>query len=317
MFKKIVKFFLIFVIFIHFNANIAESIVFNTFTLPKILDTKQCLKYECYPFSCQCCSKLICIPGDRVCHYVPRAFVETPRKSFTFLVSPFNEMVQLLLTALGLQQSGGTEGIGKQEHLQFFESHMFVVPTGQYLKSKNPTKRLCYWKEAFSTELNYVSEIDAVNWRTGLVDYIMPEFWGGSIAGILQLCPLSQVITPIQNLTSDVCMGTWGVTYPRVGFSTVDSPAVASAIAAWRTTRVVSNPVGRIVLLPKFLGTDIRLQLGYPMFAKPVNCFPAGTPQLYWDNLTTPLPGIDGYIWVIWEKVCCCKCPAKGCAVSE
>jgi hypothetical protein len=212
-----------------------------------------------------------------------------------------------------MQQSGGAEGRGKNENLHFFESHMFVVPTFWYLKSKNPTKRLCYWQESFSTELNYVSEIDAVNWRTGLFDYLMPEFWGGSIANILQLCPLSEVIPPIQSLTNEICMGTWGVTYPRVGFSSVNSSALASAIATWRTTRVVSKPTGRIVLFPKFFDKDIKLQLGYPMFATPNNCFYAGTAQPYWDNKTTLPPGTKGYIWVIWERVCCCKCPATGC----
>jgi len=317
-FNKLKKFHIISIclfsfVLVCFNISIAKSAEFNIFTLPEILDTEQCLQYECHPFSCQCCKKFICIPGDKVCHYVPRAFIETPKESFVSLVSPFDEMIQLLQMQSEMQQSGGAEGRGKNENLHFFESHMFVVPTFWYLKSKNPTKRLCYWQEAFSTELNYVSEIDSVNWRAGLIDYLMPEFWGGSIANILQLCPLSEVIPPIQSLTNEICMGTWGVTYPRVGFSSVNSSAVASAIVAWRTTRVVSNSTGRVVLFPKFLSKDIKLQLGYPMFATPNNCFHAGTAQSYWDNKTTLPSGTKGYIWVIWERVCCCKCPATGC----
>jgi len=313
MFKKIIKFFLIFFIVIHFKASIANAAsIYNIFTLPTILDVPQCLQYQCYPFSCECCKYGICIPGDRICHNVPRAFIETPRKSFTSLVSPFDEMIQALQLSSGIQQSGGAEGIGKQENLHFYESHMFVVPTFWYLKSILPISRLCFWEEGFTVELNYVSEIDAVNWRTGLIDYLMPQFWAGSIANVLQICPLSATVLPMGNFFG-ICMGTWGVTYPRVGFSAVNSPAVASAIAAWRTTRVVSFPIGRVVLLPKILGTDIRLQLGYPFFAKPLNCFPAGTSQALWDNFTTPPPGIDGYIWVIWERICCCHCPATGC----
>jgi len=306
--KVLIALILLIIIF----TNKAESVIFNDFNVSQILDIKQCLQYQCFPFSCTCCKKKICIPGDRICHYVPRAFVETPRESFESLVSPFDIIILALKLASGEQQAGGSTGMGTTEHLKFFESHMFVVPTGEAIRMNFPGRKLCNWEEANSFELNYVSEIDSVNWRTGLIDYLMPQFWGGAIANVLQICPLSTIVTPIQNLTSEICMGTWGVTYPRVGFSSVNSEALASAIAAWRTTRIVNNPVGRVVLMSKNLSKDVRLQLGYPQFATPNNCFPAGTPQPYWDNLTA-LKGERGFIWVIWEKVCCCKCPASGC----
>lgn len=311
--QKLIKisFFSIFLVLIVFNVAKVEGGTFTPFTLPQILDVKQCLQYQCNPFSCKCCKKGICIPGDRVCHYVPKAFVETTKGSFESLVSPFDEMLQAFqLTEK--QKSGGSTGRGDTEHLKFYESHMFVVPTGWWIRMQSFGKKLCSWSEEYSYEFNYASEIDSVNWRTGLFDYITPQFWGGAIANVLQLCPLSTVIKPMQNLTSEICMGSWGVTYPRVGFSSVNSEALASAIAVWRTTRIVDNPLGRVVLMPKSLSKDIRLQLGYPMFATPNNCFPAGTNQLLWDN-TTSLKGEKGYIWVIWERVCCCKCPASGC----
>ena len=306
--KYLFFFILIFIfIFSFYKRALAEI---DILTLPTLLDNK-CLDYKCSPFSCKCCRKFICVPGDKVCHYVPKAFVEKTRGSFESIVTPIDIMIKAFSVAEE-QKTGGSTGRGQQEHLQFYESHMFVTPTWWYLKLKNPIKRLCNWSEGFSFELNYVSEIDSVNWRTGLFDYLISQFWGGAIANVLQLCPLGTAIPPIQNLTSEICMGTWGVTYPRVGFSSVNSEALASAIATWRTTRIVSNPIGRVVLFPKRLSKDIKMQMAYPKFATPENCIFAGTAQPYWDNMTA-LKGEKGYIWVIWEKICCCKCPATGC----
>jgi len=153
-FNKLKKFHIISIclfsfVLVCFNISIAKSAEFDIFTLPEILDTEQCLQYECHPFSCQCCKKFICIPGDKVCHYVPRAFIETPKESFVSLVSPFDEMIQLLQMQSEMQQSGGAEGRGKNENLHFFESHMFVVPTFWYLKSKKSYKKTVLLARSF------------------------------------------------------------------------------------------------------------------------------------------------------------------------
>ena len=72
--------------------------------------------------------------------------------------------------------------------------------------------------------LNYISELDQVGWRTGLLDLLFtfnPE-----------------------------CAGNWGSYYPRRGFVDQPSEVLAAHLQALRAGRVASLPLGRIVISP-------------------------------------------------------------------
>ena len=154
-------------------------------------------------------------------------------------------------------------------------------------------------------------------------DYTAFDFLLGAIDQVAQVCTITSIGDNVgnaagQNISfpgqtlSDVCMGTWGVTYPRTGFSNASSEPVASGISAYRASRVVANPFLRVVFMPKLFSPNPRMQLGYPSFGKPLNCFSKGTTPLMWDNGTTKPPKGAGYIWVLWEKTCC-SFPSTGC----
>lgn len=73
--------------------------------------------------------------------------------------------------------------------------------------------------------LNYVSEIDAIGWRTGLLD-------------LLLLGPKGE------------CAGKWGCYWPRSGFVQQQSEVLAAHLQSLRGGRVASMPFGRIVISP-------------------------------------------------------------------
>ena len=293
----------------------------DLFNFLGILDLEQCLlkSYRCVPLGCG-----IIPPMDEICHNFPAGFVETPTAPFTTVI-PFLSWVLDAISITGQTDwagSGGSSSGGNDVHLKYFEAHVFNLPTRTFIHFKYPFLKLCYYGST-PWEINYLSEADAVSWRTGITDYISYEFLFGAIAQLSQVCTISSIgdntgdavgeTVPIGGqMLGDVCMGTWGVTYPRTGYSNASSEPVASGISAYRASRVVANPLLRVVFMPKLFDSNPKMQLGYPSFGKPLNCFSKGTTPLVWDNLDTKLPKGNGYIWVLWEKTCCCF-PSTGC----
>jgi hypothetical protein len=72
--------------------------------------------------------------------------------------------------------------------------------------------------------INYVSEIDAHGWRTGLLDSLFKS--------------------------NEECAGKWGCYYPRRGFVEQPSEVLAAHLQALRGGRVASQPFGRVVISP-------------------------------------------------------------------
>jgi hypothetical protein len=84
---------------------------------------------------------------------------------------------------------------------------------------------------------DYVSELDALGWRSTLVDtFTCPEMM---LARIKSCGGYPDPVT---------CAGTWGSYYPRIGFINHPSQALAAAMQALRAGRAASRPLGRMVL---------------------------------------------------------------------
>lgn len=310
-----------------FSGSAGADTAFDLFSFLKVLDLEQCLlkSYICVPFGCPMPPPLP--PFDLVCHNYPAGFVETTTAPFTTTV-PF---IGTLLGAVhnAVMATGGSGGSAQTSdtHLPFYEAHVFNLPTRTFIKLRYPFLKLCYWGST-PWEINYLSELDELSWRTGIGDYVSLQMLFGAIASITQICTITSLGSGVSTVTggavslpsipgigvlSDVCMGTWGVTYPRTGWSNAESEVVASGISAFRASRIVSLPIGHVVLMPKLFSPDALMQLGYPFYAKPLNCFARGTTPLVWDNFDTKPPKGQGYIWVLWERKCCCF-PPTGCA---
>lgn len=286
-----------------------------------VLDLEQCLlkSYRCVPLGCG-----VTPPMDLICHNYPRGFVETPTAPFTTVVPFLSWVLSVVNSDVNPLGAGGSSGGSGDNHLKFFEAHVFDLPTRPFIRLRYPFLSLCEYENTF--EINYLSEADEVSWRGILfeADYFTYDFLIGALAQVSQVCSAAAAASgtgdtvretiPIGGVSlGDVCMGTWGVTYPRTGFSNVSSEPVGSGVAAYRASRIASKPIGRVVLLPKHFDPDAKMQLGYPRYGKPLDCFARGTTPALWDNInTTKLLTEKGYIWVLWQKTCCCM-PSDGC----
>lgn len=283
------------------------------------------MTYKCVPLGCGC-SKTPPMCYDSVCHAYPAAFIETPVKPWDSEISFISFMmgaIRYLMPDMVIGGGGGSAQEG-QNNLKYTEAHVFNFPTWWYFEMMFPLHRTCPYRGAV-WELNYMSELDAINWRTGASDYITKQFIFSMLAQITQVCELKALsdsftttLPTVPTLPTipglgdmDVCMGTWGPTYPRTGFAIANSKAVGSAMNAYRALRVVSSPMLRVVLGPRDLGANGFLQIGSPGGAfrgKPINCIPVGATPLVWDNADIrPIPAENkGYVWVWWETACCC-----------
>ncbi len=104
-----------------------------------------------------------------------------------------------------------------QSALQFAETRVFtfVPPLVQMLEIPIAAPRP-------QLMINYVSELDSVGWRTGLLDKLFA--------------------------VNRECAGEWGCYYPRIGFVEQPSEVLAAHLQALRGGRVASNPIGRIAI---------------------------------------------------------------------
>jgi hypothetical protein len=84
---------------------------------------------------------------------------------------------------------------------------------------------------------DYVSELDALGWRSPLVDSLT---CAESVLARLKSCGLYP--DPV------TCAGTWGSYFPRIGFINHPSQALAAAMQALRAGKAANRPLGRAVL---------------------------------------------------------------------
>ncbi len=128
---------------------------------------------------------------------------------------PLKSHVVGLPFSVGLTTSGHNEG-----QVQFAEARVFtfVPPVTQQLEIPIAAPSTPKFM------VNYVSELDAFGWRTGLTDLLFTK--------------------------SGDCAGKWGCFSPRRGFVEQSSEVIAAHLQALRGGRVASMPFGRVVLFP-------------------------------------------------------------------
>ena len=120
---------------------------------------------------------------------------------------------------LGFPSTRRTTAGHKEQELQYGEARVFtfVPPFGQELDIPVAAPRPAFM-------INYVSELDALGWRTGLLD--------------LLFSPPGE------------CVGAWGCVSPRSGFVQQPSEPLAAYLQAVRAGKVAALPWGRVVISP-------------------------------------------------------------------
>jgi len=281
------------------------------------------------------CTKARIGLGITVTFWLPEIYIETVKKPGDGQYSSKSAAVAQADVPI---YSGTTTSTMDGSNLQFNEVHVML--------NKKLSKKIidkleemdgkfeCPEGTGSKTEygLSYVSELDAVEWRFGLTEWLhtktlstvplsaIPGFCAmigaaGQYAGETYLT-ISQAQTPIDmafNWAKSLCMGYWGFMYPRRGFFTHQSEVVGSAADAWRALEICGLPKPgdrtRHVVTQRLpypvLMTD-KIQMIRPTLG---GCmFPGKNPAL-WDMKKVSKDG--KYMWLFWKKYVCCYCVWK------
>ncbi|MEW6409757.1 MAG: TraU family protein [Nitrospirota bacterium] len=281
-------------------------------SLASALNVKSCLEYK-VAGPCWLDKKKL-LPGINMCYWSPVLLIETPRQPFSSSLSIVNTLLEPLKEASSLFGGAGGASSFYQTNSFYHEAHVVTFSFLGYIK--NPVQAifgLCKKDLTLPYAVNYLSEVDIVNWRTGAADYFTFKWLASATAGASQICSLSGIPLIGDAISvEDACMGTWGATYPRTGLMIANSSAVASAATCFRAVSVASKPfvTGRVGFIPlHFQPTqDDKLQMVFPRSS---GCIKIGQSPASWDFATALPPEVGGYIWVYWRKVCCCVTPGS------
>jgi hypothetical protein len=161
----------------------------------------------------------------------PAGIFEAARQPFRTGLGDLSGLDKALASSSKADSSSHTDSSdGSGSTLQFSESHVysFVPPVPLDLVIAKPAS------EAFA--INYLSELDAFAYRTGLTD-LFTHARESSV-----LCDLKP--------HDPACVGRWGNIFPRTGFVVRDSEVITSYLVAVRGGRTASSPWCRVVLKP-------------------------------------------------------------------
>src|SRR5208283_2695270 len=109
--------------------------------------------YMCAPFGCMV-STIPPIPGDLVCHNIPRAFVETVVGPGQTVIPFVGAVMSMLDLAVG-GGSGGASSHKDTDNLQYMDAHVFDLPIYPILEFMNPTLEMCPYADTWA--LTYLS----------------------------------------------------------------------------------------------------------------------------------------------------------------
>lgn len=247
------------------------------------------------------------VTGVIVMYWEPALLIETVKKPGDTIIGSLGDAISRLsdmagnftsqITSLSLPLSSGSASSKIEEtNLQFNEVHVYEFPFRDEIMSFIDIQ--CPDKLPTGSFVKYLSELDFLEWRVGLLEAMNPK----SIASVAAapVCGLSG------SFLDDLCMGFWGATYPRRGFLTHQSEVVGSAGAAIRAVSISSplGSIGHVVLetigfIPSFEAD--RLELIYPVVSGPI---PIGQNPVLWES--GKLSPNGKYLWIYWRRRICC-----------
>ena len=254
------------------------------------------------------CVKPPGIPCLIIMFWDPTLLIETVKKPGDTVIEPLKLIISGVseevtknlasgLTGLSVPVSSGSSSSKISEtNMQFNEVHIYEFPFRdqilEYIDMQCPDRL------PSSSFVKYLSELDFLEWRVGILEVLNPKsiisFESGSMGAGSGLC------------IGDLYMGFWGPTYPRRGFLIHQSDAVGSAAAVVRGVSIASllGSTGHIVLEgigfePSFMND--KLELIYP---KQSGGIKIGQNPLTWESATLSPTG--KYLWVYWRMRICC-----------
>lgn len=254
------------------------------------------------------CMKPPSIPGIIIMYWEPALLIETVKRPGDTIIESVKPIIADLtaqatknlmsgLTGLAVPVSSGSNSSKLSgTNLQFNEAHVYEFPFRAELMAFMDLQ--CPDKLPTGSFVKYLSELDAAEWRIGAIEVLHPKSIASAASGLT--CAATGAFL------DDLCMGSWGATYPRRGFVTHQSEVVASAITAVRAVSIASllGSTVHVVLettgfIPSFASD--KLELIYPV---PSGCIKIGQHPLTWES--GKLSASGKYLWVYWRRRICC-----------
>lgn len=200
-------------------------------------------------------------------------------------------------TGMSVPMSSGSSSNADDTNTQMNEVHVYGFPWSAAFSAVQTTQ--C----PFSPEVNtpgpvYFSEMDAEEWRLGLLESMNPK----SI--------LSQALGPICSqagaFSSDLCMSYWGPTYPRRGYMTHQSEVVGSAADSFRAASIagIMPQTPHVVVRPLLWQPNPQTDKLQEIYPNPGMCMNIGENPMLWESGKTSLTG--KYVWIYWRRKTCC-----------
>lgn len=243
--------------------------------------------------------------GVQVRYWQPVLLVETVKRPGETAINEFQSMVGLSLrqaAASAMGESGGEMDSGSSSSqdtttVQMNDVHVFGFPSSSTVSSM--IEPVCEGPADLSSTVSYLSEKDAVEWRTLKNESRHPLTQ--MTAMLAPACDTGIIPPP------GICIGVWGPLYPRGGFITGHSAVVGSGAAAYRGVDIASiNPLSAFHQreIPLMFVPDMfwdRMQLVYPAATR---CLMIGEDPRFWEEGRGSPDG--KYVWIYWRKKECC-----------
>ena len=248
------------------------------------------------------------VTGVVVMYWEPALLIETVKRPGDSVIGSLIPVISGLtkdiagnlssqVTSLAVPVSSGSSSSNiSQTNVQFNEVHVYEFPFRNEVMAFVDMQ--CPDKLPTGSFVKYLSELDFLEWRIGLVEAINPK----TVASIAS----APICAATGGFSGDLCMGFWGPTYPRTGFFTHQSEVVGSAGAAVRAVSIsgLLGSTAHIVLesigfMPSFEGD--RIELIYPIPSGPIVI---GENPALWESGKISYNG--KYLWVYWRRRICC-----------
>ena len=247
--------------------------------------------------------------GVYVAYWQPVLVIETTKRPGDSVISSavpgMSSMLQnatqsLISSATGGAVSSVSSGSSRNAddtNTQMNEAHVIGFPWEEAFNAMVTTQ--CPTSmEVNNTGVIYLSELDSIEWRLGLMESMNPKS--------LLSAALGPVCSAAGVLTSDLCMGYWGPTYPRRGYMTHQSDVVGSAADSFRAASIagIVPQTPHVIIRPLLWQPNPQTDKFQQLYPNPGMCMNIGENPMLWESGKTSLNG--KYVWLYWKRKSCC-----------
>ncbi|MBF0619725.1 MAG: TraU family protein [Candidatus Omnitrophica bacterium] len=252
-----------------------------------------------------CVRKTPPFAGVKVRYWQPVLFIETVKKPGDVVVDEFRALVGGFLSRIAWWSYSPDRSVpltssssvnADSTSLQMNEVHVMAFPLTDMFSTM--TEVACEGMPDYAGSVNYLSEMDASEWREGRCE-----------AFNLQMAFLNRSPGFCEGkgrLFPALCLGSWGPIFPRTGFLTHYSDAVGSAVSAYRGVHIASIQIAtpHIVLSRILFSPSVRYDKMQMVVPERTACMNIGTDPAWWENGRRSKDG--RYAWIYWRKKECC-----------